>query len=363
MARNRNEQALVYVAAGGTSEGIYVYRMDPSSGSLTYASKATGLNSPSFLAIDPRERYLYAVHEAGESADGPSGAVSALSIARETGELTYLNSQSSGGAGPCHVIVDRTGRCVLVANYPGGSVAVLPILGDGRLGEATGFVQHHGSSVNPERQEGPHAHSIMVDADNRFAFSPDLGQDKVLVYRLDVARGKLAPNQEPWARVKPGAGPRHMAFHPNGRYVYVINELDSTLSVFSYDGTKGTLRELETVPTVPGDFDGTSYCADVHVAPSGRFVYGSNRGHDSIVIFAISEATGRLTLVGHEPTQGKWPRNFAIDATGRFLLAANQHTDSIVTFRIDRNTGKLEPTGHVTEVSAPLCVKLVPLSP
>lgn len=363
MTTSRNKEALVYVGARGTSEGIYVYRMDASSGALTYASKATGLNSPSFLAIDPRERYLYAVHEAGEPGDGASGAVSAFSIAGETGELTYLNSQSSGGTGPCHLIVDRTGRYVLVANYRGGSVAVLPILGDGRLGQATGFVQHHGSSVNPERQEGPHAHSIMVDASNRFAFAPDLGQDKVLVYRLDVAHGKLAPNQEPWARLKPGAGPRHMAFHPNGRYIYVINELDSTLSVFSYDGTKGALRELETVSTVPGDFDGTNYCADVHVAPSGRFVYGSNRGHDSIVIFAISEATGKLTLVAHAPTQGKWPRNFAIDATGRFLLAANQQTDSIVTFRINGNTGKLEPTGHVTEVAVPVCVKLVPISP
>ena len=364
MTKQNNEEILVYIGTytSGKSEGIYVYRLEQSSGTLSFASKATGVDNPSFLAIHPQQHYLYAVNEIGEFAGKPSGAVSAFSIEEKTGELTYLNQQPSHGTSPCHLSVDKTGQFVLVANYGGGSVCVLPIQDDGQLGEATDFIQHQGSSVNPQRQESPHAHSITQDAANRCAFAADLGLDKIMIYQLDLTQGKLKPNDEPWVQVKGGAGPRHFDFHPNGKYAYLINELDNTLIAFTYDETRGTLREIQTVPTLPDDFEGTSHTADVHVSPSGKFVYGSNRGHDSIVIFAIDEDTGKLTYVGHELTQGKSPRNFAIDPTGTFLLAANHSTDTIVTFRIDQQTGRLMPTGHVTEVPTPVCLKIIHIS-
>lgn len=242
-------------------------------------------------------------------------------------------------------------------------MSVLPIGEDGRLGELTDAIQHQGSSVNPQRQEGPHPHSANPDAANRYLFVPDLGLDKIMIYRVDLTHGKLSPNDEPWARVKAGAGPRHFAFHPNGKYGYVINELDSTLTAFAYDDKRGRLTEVETVSTLPENYKGRNHCADVHVSPSGKFIYGSNRGHDSIVIFAINERTGRLTYVGHEPTQGKTPRNFAIDPTGTFLLVANQDSDTIVTFRIDRLTGKLSPTGNVISAPTPVCLKMIHASP
>ncbi len=351
---------LVYVGTytGGASEGIYVYRMDPASGALELASAATGVDNPSFLAIDPHHRRLYAVNELEESGGRPAGAVSAFSIDPETGGLTFLNRRSSQGPGPCHLGVDRTGRYVLVANYSGGSVSVLPVRKDGQLGEAASFVQHAGSSVDPERQAGPHAHSITLDPANRYAFVADLGLDGIMVYRFDAVRGKLEPADDARVRVKAGAGPRHFDFHPGGRYAYLINELDSTITAFAYDGAGGALRELQTVPALPPDYGGTSHCADIHVSPSGRFVYGSNRGHDSIVIFGIDEGTGRLTYLGHESTQGANPRGFAIDPTGAFLLVANQDTDTIVTFRIERKTGGLVPTGRVAEAPTPACLKL-----
>jgi 6-phosphogluconolactonase len=259
--------------------------------------------------------------------------------------------------------VDREGKFVLVAHYAGGCVSVLPIREDGRLGEPTDIIRHQGSGVNPQRREAPHPHSVNLDAANRFLFVPDLGLDKIMIYRVDATQGKLKPNDEPWARVKAGAGPRHFDFHPNGKYAYVINELDSTFTAFAYDNERGRLREIETVSTLPEGFTGTNTCADVHVAPSGKFLYGSNRGHDSIATFAINEDTGKLTYVAHEPTQGKTPRNFAIDPTGNFLLAANQNSDTIVTFRIDRTTGKLSPTGDVTRVPMPVCLKMTFVSP
>jgi 6-phosphogluconolactonase len=361
MTKRNDGDMLVYVGTHtrGKSEGIYVYRMGKSTGAMEFASVTGGVENPSFLAIHPQKRHLYAVSEVGNVAGKPGGGASAFSIDPETGGLTYLNQQSSKGAGSCHLSVDQTGRFVLVANYGSGSVAVLPIESDGTLGEATDFVQHEGSSIDTRRQSGPHAHSIMLDNANRYVFVPDLGLDKIMIYLLDLTQGKLEPNDEPWAKVKAGAGPRHFAFHPSGRYAYVINELDSTLTAFNYDGEQGRLKEIQTVPTLPDDFSDTSHCADVHISPSGRFIYGSNRGHDSIVIFEIDEATGRLTYADHEPTQGKTPRNFAIDPTGNFLLAANQNTDNIVIFRIDQQTGKLTATGHTVEVPTPVCLKMV----
>jgi 6-phosphogluconolactonase len=346
---------LVYVGTytGKGSEGVYIYRLDSSTGALTNIGKTAGLENPSFLAIDPKGRYVYAVRESSR------GAVVALSRHPTTGELTVLNEQPSGGQGPCYVSVDRESRFVLVANYGSGHVALLPTADDGRLLPPTSVVQHEGSSVNPSRQKEPHAHSIVLDAANRYALAADLGIDKVMVYHLDAEHGKLLPNDPSFARCEPGSGPRHIAFHPNGKYVYVIEELSSTIELFAYDAELGTLKPLQRVSTLPEGFQGRSMCADIHVHPSGRFLYGSNRGHDSIVSYAIDETTGKLRLLGHEPTQGKTPRNFAIDPSGAFLLAANQDSDTIVSFRIGRDTGALTPTGQVCRVSMPVCVAMV----
>lgn len=360
MTKNNNN-ILVYIGTytTGESEGIYIYRMNPSSGILEFTGKATGVDNPSFLSIDTQKQYLYAVNEVGDFAGKPSGAVSAFAIDQKTGELTYLNKQPSHGASPCHLSVDKTDKFVLVANYGGGSVSVFPIEDDGKLGEATDVVQHHGSSVNLKRQKVPHAHSVTIGSSNRYAFVADLGLDKIMIYQLELIRGKLKPNDKPWVKVKAGAGPRHFAFHPNDKYAYVINELDSTLTRFTYDRASGVLSEIENVSTLPEDFEGTNYCADVHVLPSGKFVYGSNRGHDSIVIFKIDQTTGKLDYVDHESTQGKNPRNFAISPNGNFLFVANQDTNNIVAFRIDQETGVLTPTGQVTEVATPVCIKMV----
>ena len=355
------EKVLAYVGTytRGERGGIYAYRMDPFSGALEFASKATGADNSSFLAVDPQQRCLYAVNEAKEFSGKPTGAVSAFSIDPDTGKLTFLNKKPSHGADPCHLNVDKTGRYVLVANYSGGSLCVLGIQNDGQLGDATDFVQHYGSSVNPQRQNGPHVHSITLDSANRYAFAPDLGLDKIMIYRFDSAKGKLKPNDEPWVQTRPGAGPRHFAFHPDGRWAYLVNEIDSTLVPFAYDEVRGTLRELQTVPALPEDFVGTSYSADVHVAPSGKFVYASNRGHDSIVVYSIDENTGKLTYVCHEPTLGKTPRNFAIDPTGRFLLVANQDSDTIITFRINEQTGRLTLAHQLSGVPRPACLKII----
>ena len=339
----------------GKSEGIYVYRMDPVSGELKPFNSIQSAN-PSFLAIDRSKRYLYAVNEVKEFDGKPGGAVSAFAIDSATRNLRFLNQQPSLGADPCHLTVDRRRKSLLVANYTGGNVAVLPIQRDGSLGPATDLKKHEGSSIK-EQQKGPHAHCIILDASDRHALVADLGIDKVVIYRFDRTTGKLTPAKQHWAPLQPGAGPRHLTLHPSGGYAYVINELDSTMTAFKYDGVNGTLSPLDTVSTLPSNFSGTSYCADVHVSPSGKFLYGSNRGHDSIVGFAIDQRTGKLQQLEHVSTEGKWPRNFTIDPTGRFLLVANQHTDNVVSFRIDAQTGLLKPTGHVAEIPVPVCLK------
>jgi 6-phosphogluconolactonase len=343
----------------GKGEGIYVYRMNRSSGAMALESTATGITNPSYLAFDSTQRFLYAVNELKTHEDKPTGTISAFAVDPTTGRLEFLNKRLTHGTDPCHVLVDKRRTCVFVSNFMSGSVCVLPVRDDGSLGEASDFIQHIGSSIDPVRQRGPHAHSASLDNANRFAFVPDLGLDKLMVYRFDPKRCMLEPNAVPWIKVKPGAGPRHVAFHPNGSFAYLINELDSTLLALSYDGRKGTFRELQVVSTLPEGYSGPSTCADVQVSPSGAFLYGSNRGHDSIVIYRIHQRTGTLTLVGHEPTQGRTPRAFGIDPTGRFLLAANQDTDAIVTFRVDPRTGKLLSSGHVTGVPTPVCVKFL----
>jgi 6-phosphogluconolactonase len=345
---------------GGKSEGIYRATLDPATGALSQPELAAKVENPSFLAVHPSGKFLYAAGELSNFEGKPGGAVSAFALDSKTGGLTLLNQQSSRGAGPCHLVVDRTGGNVLVANYGGGSVAVLPIDKDGRLRPASSFVQHKGSSVNPKRQEAPHAHSINVDPAGAFAVVADLGLDKVLVYRFDAAAGTLTANDPPHAAVSPGAGPRHFAFHPSGRFAYVINEMNSTVTAFAYDAKKGTLSEIDTKSTLPGPQQGNS-TAEVQVHPSGKFLYGSNRGHNSLAIFRIDEKTGALTATGHQPTGGRTPRNFGIDPTGKFVLAANQGSDSVVVFRVDQETGKLEETGQSIKVPTPVCVKFLPV--
>jgi 6-phosphogluconolactonase len=356
-AGSQPSDVLVYIGTytNRGSEGVYVYRLDPATGGLKYVSKAPRLSDPSFVAIDPKGRCVYAVREGG----GPAGAVVALAWNPATNELAILNEQPSGGQGPCYVTVDREGRFALAANYGSGSVALFPIAEDGRLQPASSVIQHEGSSVNPSRQKGPHAHSIVLDPANRFAFAPDLGIDKIMIYRLDREHSKLVPNDPPFAKCEPGSGPRHFTFHPDGRHAYVIEELSCTVTAFDYDAATGALKSLQKISTLPKDFKGTSTCAEVQVHPSGRFLYGSNRGHDSIASFAIDTKTGELRPLGYTPTQGKNPRNFAIDPSGAFLLAANQDSNTIVSFRINPDTGELTPTGQVCQVSMPVCVKMV----
>jgi 6-phosphogluconolactonase len=354
--------ASVYIGtytSGGKSQGIYLAHFDPATGRLGAPQLAARTANPSFLAAHPNRRFLYAVGETANFGGKPVGLVSAFGIAADTGALTLINQQSSGGAGPCHLAVDRTGKWLLVANYGSGSIAVLPIRQDGALGEPGAIVQHHGSSVNPQRQAGPHAHFITLDPAGRFVLTCDLGLDKVLVYRLDPARGTLAPNDPPSASLRPGAGPRHLAFHPNGRLLFVISEMGSSLTAFSWDSRRGALKQLETVSTLPAAFAGSSTCAEVQVHPSGRFIYGSNRGHDSIAVFAVDSSTGKLSLLEHQSTQGQTPRHFAIDPTGRWLLAENQDSDNIVEFRIDAASGRLTPAGQEIKVGSPVCVEFV----
>ena len=341
------------------SKGIYRCELDLESGRLSNPQVAAIAVNPSFLALDPSGRFLYAVGEV-DSADGKrGGSVSAFAFDRESGSLVLLNRQSTRGAGPCHLTVDRRGRHVLAANYGSGSMCVLPIRPDGSLGESTGFVQHRGSSVNPHRQEGPHAHSVNVDPAGRVAFVADLGLDKVMIYKLDPDSGTLKPNDPPSVDLAPGAGPRHFAFHPGGRFAYVINELDSTLTALAYDAEHGVMKKMGTVSTLPKGSTVSNTTAEVQVHPSGRFVYGSNRGHDSIAIFAVDPENGTLSYVGHQGHHIKTPRNFGIDPTGTYLLVANQDADSVVAFRIDPRTGQLTPTGSEQSVPTPVCVKMI----
>jgi 6-phosphogluconolactonase len=353
----------VYIGTytGKTSKGIYRCELDLATGKLSAPKLVAEVSNPSFLALHPNQRFLYAVGEVGNFGGKKTGGVSAFAIDPKTGDLALLNQQASGGAGPCHIVVDKEGKNALVANYGGGGAAALPIQADGKLKEASAVVQHQGKSVNPKRQEAPHAHSINLDPGNRFAFVADLGLDKVMVYRFDPAKGTLTANDPPAAAVTGGAGPRHFAFHPSGKYAYVINELANTVTAFSYDPDRGVLKELQTVTTLPADFKGTSYTAEVVVHPSGKFLYGSNRGHDSIAVFAIDAATGKLTPAGHQAAGIKTPRNFNSDPTGTYLLVGNQGGDNVMVFRIDPKTGELKDTGNKIEVGAPVCLKMLPV--
>jgi 6-phosphogluconolactonase len=345
-----------YTSAG--SRGIHLLRFDPVTGRLRLEGLAAEAVNPSYLAIAPGGRHLCAVNEVGTLNGQPVGGLSTFAVSSRDGKLRQINQVGSGGASPCYVTFDPVGRHILAANYSGGNLIVVPMGRDGLLGEASHLVQHQGSGGNPQRQAGPRAHCVVFTPERRHVVAVDLGIDKVMIYRWEARQGRLVPNSPGEFRTRPGAGPRHIDFHPQGRLAAVINELDSTLISCAWDGAKGELKEIQTVSTLPAAFAGTN-CADVHFHPSGRFVYGSNRGHDSIAIWRIDARTGRLELVGHESTGGRNPRNFVIDPTGRWLLAANQASDSIIVFRIDQTTGALTRTGDPVTISMPVCLKFL----
>jgi len=342
---------------GSQSKGIYVYRIDPSSGELTFEWEARGILNPSFLDIHPHQNFLYTVNEVRRFGGEEGGGVSALSVDSASGELNFLNAYSSRGQDPCYISIEQTGRFALVANYTSGNVAMLPIQADGQLGPATDVVQHSGSSVDPERQTEPHAHCIRPDPTNHLAIATDLGADKLLIYRMDLENGKLIKHGE--VKVRPGAGPRHVTFHPNGQFMYLINELNSTLIVYRHQSDAGSLEELQTITTLPEGYKDRNSCADLHICRN--YLYASNRGHDSIAWFLIDNNTGRLSYQGRIASGGREPRGFVIDPSGTFLLAAHEKSDNVVVFKIDQATGKLSLTGHEAKLSQPVCVRFVHL--
>jgi 6-phosphogluconolactonase len=354
-----------YTGGPANSEGIYVSRFDATTGKLTPPVLASTAKNPSFLALHPTLPVLYAVSEVADANGKPSGAVLAFSIDETSGALTLKNHQSSGGKGPCHVSVDRTGRVVLAANYGGGSVICLGLAADGSLepvvsGMPGGFIQHEGKGPNPQRQEGPHGHSFNPTADSRFAVACDLGLDKVLLHALDADQATLKPHA--FGSTAAGAGPRHFAFHPGGRSGYSVNELDRTVTAFAFDPQAGTLTPFQTLSTLPADVTDTTgfSTAEIVAHPTGKFLYASNRGHDSIAMYAVDGPTGRLTFLGTEPIRGKTPRNFVVDPTGRFLLAAGQNSHTITVFAIDEETGRLSFTGESLDVPSPVCIRFRP---
>ena len=338
-------------------ESVLLYQLSLKDGSLKKLSAVSGIIGPSFLKIHPSGKFLYTVNEVATFDGKRSGGVTAFALDVQGGKLTRLNQQPSGDTGPCHLTVDATGKFLLVAHYGGGSTSVLPINDDGSVGAVVSRIKHNGSSVTP-RQKAPHAHSIHVGPNNKFAFAPDLGIDKVLVFSFDEKTGTIAETKFGGAKLEPGSGPRHFGFHPSGKFAYVINELKQTVTAFRYRAKRGQLKTLQTISTVPHAVEGNS-TAEVLVHPSGRFLYGSNRGHNSIAMFRIDEKSGKLTALGHEPTRGLTPRNFGIDPTGQFLLAANQQTDNVAVFRINQDTGKLKFTGNKIQLSKPVCVRMI----
>jgi 6-phosphogluconolactonase len=349
--------ALVYVGTytGDTSRGIYAFRFDAASGRLTSIGLVARTNSPSFLAVSPNRKFLYAVNEISSFEGERSGSVSSFSIDAQSGKLTALNSKSSKGDGPCHLAVDGTGRFLAVANYGGGNFSLLPIAADGRLGDSIAILANGGSGPDKERQQGPHAHAVVFDARNRYLLGADLGLDRVFIYKFDPSTGAIRANDPSSVQLAPGAGPRHVAFHPTLPLAFAINELSSTITSLSWDPATGRLAAAGSVSSLPAGYTGTNDTAEIAVHPSGRFLYGSNRGHDSIAVFGIGP-TGTLTLIEHESTRGQTPRNFAIDPSGKWLIAANQKSNTLAVFSIDQNTGALTPTGPLAQVGTPVCV-------
>ncbi len=352
-------EQLVFVSAfaKGDEGAIHAYQLNAESGQLKQVYRTAEMEHPFFTALSPNRKFLYAIHAPGQFGGKDHEQVSAYEIVGPNGQLKLLNRQSALGTAACYLDVDSTGKTVLVANYSTGSVAALPVREDGSLGAAATFIQHVGSSVDMARQTGPHAHCIVVSPDNKFVFAADLGLDQVLGYRLDPTTAKLTPNKQPFARTIPGAGPRHLTFHPNGKHVYVINELKNSVTLFDYEVGSGVLLEQQTIPTLPPDFKGTSHCADLKITPNGRFLYGTNRGHDSIAAYRLGD-DGRLKLLSIEPSLGKGPQNLAITPDGTLLLCANMPGNNVVVFRIDQNSGALKAIGEPITIPGPSCIRI-----
>lgn len=352
------DDPLVFVSsfAAGEAGAIHAYRLGVDNAHLAPTQTTTDVEHPFFLALAPDREFLYSIH-AAKFGGKAEEQVAVYRIVDDEGTLALLNRQSTHGTASCYLDVDATGKTVVVANYSTGSIASLPVSEDGSLGEVATFVQHTGSSVNPQRQTGPNAHCIVVSPDNRFVFAADLGIDKLMCYRLDAATSTLTPNRQPFVRMPPGAGPRHLTFHPNGEHVYVINELANSVTHFDYEPAAGLLFERDTITTLPEDFTGESYCADLKITPNGRFLYGTNRGHDSIAAYSIGE-DGQLTLLEITPSGGKGPQNLAITADGSLLLCANMPGNNVTLFGIDRETGNLTKVGEPFAITSPSCIIL-----
>lgn len=359
-AEAAGKEYLLYAGTytGHGSKGIYGYRFNSATGKLTEIGLAVESEQPSFLTITPNGNFLYAIHEVTEYKGNPTGAASAYAVDARSGKLKELNEVSTRDQGPAYITLDHSAKYAVVANYTLGSVAILPILKDGSLGEATAFVQHKGSSVNPERQKGPHAHSAIFSPDNRFVIVADLGLDELVIYPFNATNGTLgAPHA---LKTQPGAGPRYMVFGPRGQVLYLVTEMESTIIAYSYNAAGGTLRELQTVSTLAADFKGKNTAAEIAISPSGQYIYASNRGDNSIVLFARDEKTGALKVVGLTPTDGKTPRNFVLDPTGNWLLVANKDSDNLVVLRIDQKNGRLMQTGEIKSLPSPVCLLFVP---
>ena len=366
-AKPTGEAMLVFIGTGtgaqSQSKGIYVLRFDSGSGKLGEPKLAAESARSTFIAIHPNRRWLYAVTEIADAGGAKSGGVAAFEIDGGSGMLKKLNEQPSGGMGPCYVAIDPSGKCAMVANYGSGSVAAIAIdQSTGMLASANSVIQHEGKGADPKRQTGPHAHSINPDPSGKFAIACDLGIDRVDVYRLDPATAKLTANDPNGVTLTPGSGPRHLVFSKDGKFLYVVNELANTVTVLAWDGERGSLSEVQTVPTLPADFKGTDTASEIAVGPSGRFVYSANRGHDSIAIFARDAASGKLEPRGHVLCGGSWPRGFRIDPTGKFMLVTNEKSSTVVEFRIDQESGALTPSGEVVSVPTPMCAKFLDAS-
>lgn len=357
-------QALHYFAYIGTytgprSKGIYCFDYDTRTGRFTPLGAQAEVVNPSWLETSPQYRNLYAVSEVGYRT-GAEGHISSFTINRKTGALLFLNRVSSRGGGPCHLAVNHTGKALLVANYGSGSIASFSIRPSGSIGESLCFAQDRGSSVNPARQSGPHCHEVVLSPDNRFLFVPDLGLDQIKIFRFDATRGTFTPNNPPFVAVTPGYGPRHFTFGAGSRFAYLVCEMESSVMVFAYDSAKGSLAHCQTISTLPPDFAGVSNSAEIHIDRSGRFLYASNRGNDSIAVFGIDQHDGTLSTIELVSVLGKTPRNFVFDPAGSSVLVADQDSDRIIAFNLDRDSGKLTPAGMQLSVPSPVCILFIP---
>jgi 6-phosphogluconolactonase len=358
-----NNKYVAYVGTytSGKSQGIYIYEMDLANGGLKYLGTSDKIENPSYQVIDNKVEFLYTVMETEKYNGKLSGAVAAYAIDKKTGLLKFVNSQPTEGRAPCHININKSGSHIFAANYREGIVFVFPVNRDGSICAASCVIEHKGSGPNKERQEKAHAHYVSLTPDEKYLCAVDLGIDKIMVYNFDSTTGRLQPSGHSEVNIRPGSGPRHMVFHQSGRFAYLINELSSDIVAFEYSPEEGTFNEIQYISTLPSEYTGINYCSAIHISPDGRYLYGSNRVHDSIAIFNIDNNNGKLELIATVPTKGSYPRDFQIDPSGKFFYAANQNSDSIVVFRILLESGIIEPTGKVINVPSPVCIKFAVL--